>query len=108
MPPEFVKLVVFVPLSYLEKVRSAICAAGAGRIGKKYDNCVFYTVGTGTFRPRPGSKPRLGTIGKLAKVKEARLETIVARKELKNVIAALRRAHPYEEPAFEVYLLVCP
>jgi len=100
---KFVKLVVFVPLSHLENVRAAICRAGAGKIGQKYDNCTFQTTGTGTFRPLKGAKPHLGKVGKLTKVKEARLETIVARQELKKVIAAMKRAHPYEVPAFEVY-----
>ncbi|MDD4178672.1 MAG: hypothetical protein PHH14_01300 [Candidatus Margulisbacteria bacterium] len=100
-----IKLIVFIPLSYLEKVRAAICAAGAGKIGGKYDSCTFYSVGTGTFRPLKGAKPHIGKIGKLARVKEVRLETIVAGKDLKKVMAALKKAHPYEEPAFDVYPL---
>jgi len=100
------KLVVFVPLSHLEKVRNAVCSAGAGKIGKKYDNCTFYALGTGTFRPRKNAKPFIGKKGGLVKVKEARLETIAAKKDLKKVIAAMKSAHPYEEPAFDVYPLV--
>ena len=100
------KLVVFVPVKKLEKVRAAICAAGAGQIGSNYDNCTFYTIGTGTFRPLKGSKPHIGKIGKLARVKEARLETIVTANGLKKVLAALIKAHPYEEPAYDVYPLV--
>jgi len=106
--PKYRKLVVFVPVKELARVRAAICAAGAGKIGGKYDNCTFYSVGTGTFRPLKGAKPHIGKIGKLARVKEARLETIVTSKGLKKVIAALKKAHPYEEPAYDVYPLALP
>jgi hypothetical protein len=105
---DYCKLVVFVPRSHLEKVRQAVCSAGAGKIGTKYDCCSFITEGTGTFRPLKGAKPFIGQAGKLAKVKEARLETIVAKKELKKVIAAMRTAHPYEEPAFDLIPLLSP
>lgn len=103
---KYFKLVVFVPTSYLETVRKVICHAGAGKIGKNYDNCTFYTFGTGTFRPLKGAKPFIGKKGKVERVREARLETIVAGKYLKKVISAMRKAHPYEEPAFDVYPLV--
>jgi len=103
--PDLVKLVIFVPVSHLEKVRAAICAAGAGKIGRKYDNCTFYTIGTGTFRPLKSARPRIGKTGKLEKVREARLETIVAKKDLKKVIAAMDKSHPYEVPAYDVYPL---
>jgi hypothetical protein len=96
------KLVVFVPLSHLSAVRSAVCAAGAGRTGK-YDNCSFYSIGTGTFRPLTGAKPYIGRNGKLSKVKEARLEVLVPERSAKKIVAALKKAHPYEEPAFELY-----
>lgn len=99
------KLVVFVPEKALEKVRKAICSAGAGKIGKKYDNCTFYARGTGTFRPLAGARPHIGKVGKLEKAKEYRLETIVAKKHLKKVIAAMKRAHPYEEVAYDIYPL---
>lgn len=102
----YCKLVVFVPVTHLEKVRSAICEAGAGKIGRKYDHCTFYTIGTGTFRPLAGAKPFIGKKGKLEKVREARLETVVAKKDLKKVIAALKASHPYEEPAFDLVPLI--
>lgn len=100
------KLVVFVPAPHLETVRKAICNAGAGKIGKNYDNCAFYTFGTGTFRPLKEAKPFIGKRGKIEKVKEARLETIVAKKDMRKVVAALRKSHPYEEPAFDIYPLI--
>lgn len=102
----FVKFVVFVPFSHLEAVRTAVCNAGAGRIGKNYDSCAFYTKGTGTFRPLKGANPFVGHIGRLEKVEEAKWETIVAKKDLKKIIAAMKKAHPYEEPAYDVYPLL--
>jgi hypothetical protein len=103
---KYYKLVVFVPAARLEKVRTALCAAGAGKIGKRYDHCVFYSFGIGTFRPLGGAKPFIGKKGKIEKVREARLETIVAQRDLKKVVVALKKSHPYEEPAFDVYPLL--
>ena len=103
--PQHFKLVVFVPLTHLEKVRAAVCAAGAGKIGGNYDNCTFYTIGTGAFRPLKGASPFIGKLGKLEKVREARLETIIAKNDLKKVVAAMKKSHPYEEPAFDIYPL---
>lgn len=99
------KLVVFVPQDHLEQVRIAVCNAGAGKIGKKYDNCTFMTSGIGTFRPLKGAQPHIGEIGKIERVGEARLETIVPKKDLKKVIAAMKKAHPYEEVAYDVFRL---
>ncbi|MFA4904893.1 MAG: NGG1p interacting factor NIF3 [Candidatus Margulisiibacteriota bacterium] len=99
------KLVVFIPEKALDKVRKAVCSAGAGKIGRKYDNCSFYTKGTGTFRPLKGARPYIGKVGKLEKVNEYRLETIVSKELLKKVIAAMKEAHPYEEPAYDIYPL---
>lgn len=98
------KLVVFVPKTHLEKVRAAICNAGAGKIGN-YDNCTFITSGTGTFRPLEGAKPYKGKRGKIEKAKEARLETIVPAPIIKKVTAAMKKAHPYEEVAYDIYRL---
>ena len=100
-----IKLVVFVPTSHLEKVRQAICGAGAGRLGN-YDNCTFISQGIGTFRPLPGAKPHLGQVGILTRVKEARVETIVFKKDLRAVVKALKQAHPYEEIAYDVIPLL--
>jgi len=99
------KLVVFIPMSHLEKVRLAVCQAGAGKLGN-YDCCTFISKGTGTFRPLPGAHPYIGKRGKISKVKEARLETLVQKKDLKKVIAAMKKAHPYEEPAYDIYPLI--
>jgi hypothetical protein len=99
------KLVVFVPADALEEVRDALFAAGAGRIGD-YERCSWYAEGTGTFRPLAGAEPTIGTIGKEERVPELRLETVFPAELQDEVVAALRHAHPYEEPAFDVYALL--
>jgi hypothetical protein len=98
------KLVVFVPAESLDAVRDALFAAGAGRIGD-YERCSWYTAGTGTFRALPGSSPTVGAVGQEEHVPELRLETVFPAEHRDEVIAALRAAHPYEEPAFDVYVL---
>ena len=99
------KLVVFVPREALETVRDALFAAGAGRIGD-YERCSWYTAGTGTFRAGEGADPAIGERGREERVAELRLETVYPEDRHDDVIAALRRAHPYEEPAFDVYPLL--
>jgi hypothetical protein len=97
------KLVVFVPPAALDAVRDALFAAGAGRIGE-YERCSWYAEGTGTFRPLPGANPTIGEVGEEERVPELRLETVFPSSVHDAVIAALRGAHPYEEPAFDVYV----
>jgi hypothetical protein len=99
------KLVVFVPREALDPVREAVFAAGAGRIGH-YERCSFYTEGTGTFRGGEGTSPAVGRSGTEQRVAELRLETVYPEERHDDVIAALRQAHPYEEPAFDVYPLL--
>ena len=99
------KLVVFVPREALDAVRDALFAAGAGRIGN-YEHCSWYTEGTGTFLGGEGSSPSVGQAGREERVAELRLETVFPAESQADVVAALRRAHPYEEPAFDVYELV--
>jgi hypothetical protein len=101
------KLVVFVPPDALEAVRDALFAAGAGRIGD-YERCSWYTEGTGTFLPREGADPAIGEVGAEERVPELRLETVDPEEAHEAVVAALRAAHPYEEPAFDVHALVDP
>jgi hypothetical protein len=99
------KLVVFVPREALDDVREALFAAGAGRIGN-YEHCSWYTEGTGTFLGGAGTSPSVGQAGREERVNELRLETVFPAEGQDDVIAALRRAHPYEEPAFDVYELL--
>ena len=98
------KLVVFVPIESAAKVSNAVFAAGAGAIGN-YRNCSFGAEGTGTFLPLKGAKPAIGKKGKLEKVPEIRFETIVPAEKLDNCITAMKKAHPYETPAFDVFKL---
>lgn len=98
------KLVFFVPESHLDPVKNALFAAGAGR-SDNYDHCCWQVLGEGQFRPLPGSSPFIGEQGKLAKVPEYRVEMVCRDAELNHVVAALRRAHPYEEPAFDIWKL---
>jgi hypothetical protein len=99
------KLVVFVPPDALEAVRDAVFAAGAGRIGA-YERCSWYTEGTGTFYGGESTEPSVGEKGREERVTELRLETVFPEERADDVISALRAAHPYEEPAFDVYPLL--
>ncbi len=98
------KLVVFVPVESLAEVSNAVFAAGAGAIGN-YSHCSFGAEGTGTFLPLENAKPAIGTKGKIEKVPEIRFETIVSAEKLDKVIAAMKKAHPYETPAFDIIKL---
>ncbi len=98
------KLVVYVPVDSVAKVSHAIFSAGAGWIGN-YSNCSFQSFGTGTFLPLQGARPAIGSKGRLEKVGEIRFETIVPVDKLDAVVAAMKKAHPYEEPAFDVFKL---
>ncbi len=99
-----IKLVVFAPASHYEKVRQAIFTAGAGHTGQ-YDSCSFAVRGTGTFRPLEGARPYLGSVNRLEEVDEVRLESVFYESELKQVLAAMLDAHPYEEVAYDLYQL---
>ena len=99
-----VKLVTFVPEGYLAKVRDAVCEAGAGVIGD-YTYCTFGAAGKGTFLPGSESNPFLGQKQRLNEEPEIRFETVAPRARLSEVVAALRNAHPYETPAYDVVVL---
>ena len=95
------KLVTFVPEEHLQAVSQALFDAGAGRIGQ-YHSCSFLLPGTGTFFGEDGTSPAVGESGRLQRVPEVRLETVTPLRLVPQVVAALRRAHPYEEPAFDL------
>jgi dinuclear metal center YbgI/SA1388 family protein len=95
------KLVTFVPHEDAEAVRTAITAAGAGRIGD-YDSCTFTAEGEGRFRPLDGATPAIGRVGEVETVAESRVEAVFPRALRRRVLEALRTVHPYEEPAFDV------
>lgn len=98
------KLVTFAPADAIDAIRSALAKAGAGIIGA-YTHCSFMTPGTGTFLGDASTNPAVGERGKLETVHEIRLETVCGVRDLPEVIAALRRSHPYEEPAFDLFPL---
>lgn len=99
--PKQVKLVVFVPEADLARVSDAVFAAGAGRIGE-YSECSFRTPGTGTFFGSEAAKPTVGQKGRREDVTELRLEVVCPEGRVAEVVAAMRRAHSYEEPAFDL------
>ncbi len=98
------KLVVFVPADSLEKVSNAVFRAGAGAIGN-YRNCGFGAIGEGSFLPLEGAHPAIGKKDKLEKVTEIRFETIVPAEKIDAVVTAMKKAHPYEMPAYDVIKL---
>lgn len=98
------KIVTFVPRDHAESVRSAMASAGAGEIGA-YSSCSFSSEGTGTFKGAAHSAPYVGTAGVLEEVEELRLEMAADEWNVSRILAALCKAHPYEEPAFDVYRL---
>jgi dinuclear metal center YbgI/SA1388 family protein len=99
------KLVVFVPPEALEKLREAMGDAGAGVIGR-YSHCGFSAPGVGAFRPLDGARPVIGAVGRDNRVVEDRLEVQVSRVDLPGVVDALKKAHPYEEVAYDLYELI--
>jgi hypothetical protein len=100
-----VKLVWFVPAEALDATREAVFEAGGGRIGD-YQRCSWYAAGTGTFLGGAGTVPTIGERGREERVAELRVETVVPEGRIRDAIVALRLAHPYEEPAYDVYPLV--
>ena len=101
------KLVTFVPEKDVERVSQALFDAGAGRIGD-YTACSFRSPGTGTFFGEAGTNPAVGQSGRLEQAAEVRVETVVPVAKIAAVIRALRAAHPYEEPAFDLQQLAAP
>lgn len=99
-----VKLVVFVPLSHTEIIREALGNSGAGKIGN-YEFCSFSTSGIGRFKGNGNSNPVVGIAGRHEAVEEERIEVIVPREILKDVIEKMKSVHPYEEVAFDIYAL---
>jgi hypothetical protein len=102
------RLVFNVPLPALESCKSAIFAAGAGRYPGpgEYTECCWTVIGTGQFRPGETANPHLGKPGELETVQEARVETLCLGEDVaRKAVAALKSAHPYEEPSYSVYRL---
>lgn len=98
------KLCVYVPAAHLAAVKQALFAAGAGRIGD-YDNCCWQVAGQGQFRPLAGADPFIGAQGQIETVEEYKVELVCADAVIGAAVAALKQAHPYEEPAYQVWKL---
>ncbi|MFP3937081.1 MAG: Nif3-like dinuclear metal center hexameric protein [Phycisphaerae bacterium] len=99
------KVVTFVPGEDASRVARAAFAAGAGQVGD-YSECGFYSQGTGSFLGGEGSSPAVGQAGRHESVEELRFETVAPRAIVEDVVAAVKDAHPYEEPVVDVYPLV--
>jgi len=100
------KIVVFVPEEMVNVMIFAMAESGAGKIGK-YSVCSFRSPGTGTFKGGVGSEPSVGTKGKFESVKEVRLEMVCDTGNLNEAVNSMLEVHPYEEPAYEIYDVIC-
>ena len=100
-----VKIVVFVPKTHTDIVRQAMGDAGAGVIGK-YSHCSYSIDGIGRYKPMKGAKPFIGEVGKFEEVLEERIECLCDHSKAKAVVEAMRKVHPYEEVAFDIYPLI--
>jgi len=101
------KWVIYVPRENAEAVREAVFAAGAGHIGD-YSHCSWSVSGIGQFLPHEGASPAVGSVGSVERVAEDRFEVVAPARARGAVLAAMRAAHPYEEPAFDIFALVPP
>ncbi len=99
-----VKLSFYVPATHLEAVKHALFAVGAGKIGQ-YEQCCWQTKGQGQFRPMAGSQPAVGSTNELCQLEEFLVEMVCETAKMEAIIDALKRAHPYEEPAFGAWPL---
>src|SRR3989338_343556 len=102
---EVVKLVVFVPETHADIVRKVMGEAGAGTVGD-YEYCSFSVKGINRFIPLKTAHPVIGKIGELEEVVEEKIETVCYKKDLDRIIKAIKKVHPYEEVAIDVYPLV--
>lgn len=98
------KIVVFAPETHADVVRDAMGKAGAGKIGN-YTHCTFSSKGISTFKPEEGAHPSVGEVGKIESVVEERIETVCEREKLSDIIKAIKKVHPYEEVALDVWPL---
>ncbi len=99
---ELVKVVVFVPEENADEIRQALGEAGAGKIGN-YEYCSFSIKGTGRFKPLKGADPAIGEIGDMEEVAEERIEVGCEKDQVNTIIAAIKKAHPYEEVVIDIY-----
>ena len=93
---------VYIPESHLEQVKQAMFEAGAGRMGH-YDSCCWQTKGEGQFRPLDGNNAFIGSTGQVESVQEYKVEMVCTSSLIRQVIKSMIKAHPYEEPAYDIY-----
>ncbi len=98
------KICFYVPITHAEQVKEAMFNSGAGKIGN-YGCCAWQVLGEGQFMPLAGSHAFIGEKNRLEKVKEYKIEIVCANEHIHAVIAALKKSHPYEEPAYQVFKL---
>ncbi|MCX7116218.1 MAG: NGG1p interacting factor NIF3 [Gammaproteobacteria bacterium] len=94
----------FVPETHLEVTKKAIFAVGAGSMGH-YSHCAWQTLGEGQFMSLPGSNAFIGEVGKLERISEYKVEMMCTKEQIKDAVAALKEAHPYETPSYQVFRL---
>ena len=104
MSSQIFRIEFYVPESHLEQVKNALFQAGAGQVGD-YDCCAWQTSGTGQFRPGADSSPFIGAADELETVKEFKVELVCEAEYLTSAVAAMKEAHPYEEPAYAIIKL---
>jgi len=100
-----VKIEIFIPADYVDRLREAVAAAGAGKIGN-YDHCSSISDVRGYWRPLTGANPFLGELEKVEKGTECKVEVNCEREFVKAVLAAIKQVHPYEEPVINLIPLV--
>ncbi len=104
---KFVKIIVFVPVKDAGKIRKVLADNGAGKLGD-YSRTSFSFKGKGRFKPEKGAHPSVGEVGKSEVTNEERIEVIAPSKKYLEIVEKVKQAHPYEEPAIEVYELLYP
>lgn len=101
------KIIVYIPESHLEAVKTAMFTAGAGQYpGDCYDHCSWQVLGEGQFRPIHDANPTIGQIGEITRVPEWRVEMVAPREKIQAIMAACKQAHPYEVVAYDIYQLI--
>ncbi|QQG35423.1 MAG: hypothetical protein HYS17_07695 [Micavibrio aeruginosavorus] len=103
--PNRYKLVVNVPFTHAHIVRQALGQAGAGKVGN-YTFCSFSVKGVGRFLPGNNARPYIGACGIHEETEEEQIQVEVSGDDMKSVLAALKKAHPYEEPGYEIYQMI--
>ena len=101
-------IVFYVPESHLGQVKEALFLAGAGRLGPHYDHCCWQTLGTGRFRPLPGSSPVIGKVNEVTCIEEYKVEMFCEADYIIAVVEALFAAHPYEVPTYAIQQIIVP